>query len=377
MRRKLTPDAQSTFSDGDAWSSRGSCNVTPGTLRILDAAANRAREGIRLLEDFVHFICDDRRLTGHLKQLRLDLTSTLLRLPGESILACREPEAEVGAKLSTDAAFERADIDALVAANFKRLQEALRALEEFGKTLDKTLDKTIDPEFSSEIEQLRSRSYTLERAVDATKRNNDRLAGVRLYVLIDGRESADAFETLAQQLIEAGVHALQLRDKKLNDRELLARARLLRHLTQDAETLFIMNDRPDLAALAHADGVHIGQEELAVNDVRRVVGPRMLIGVSTHSLEQAGQAVLDGADYLGLGPTFPSGTKRFDDFPGLEFLRQVRQEIQLPAFAIGGITGKNLQQVLATGIRRVAVSGAILGCKDPIAAVREILNMLR
>src|SRR5205823_3080461 len=97
-----------------------------------------------------------------------------------------------------------------------------------------------------------------------------------------------------------------------------------------------------------------GQEELSLKDARQIVGPDMLIGVSTHSIEQARQAVLQGADYLGLGPTFPSGTKRFDEFPGLHFLRQIAAEIVLPAFAIGGITLENLPQVLATGIRRVA-----------------------
>jgi thiamine-phosphate pyrophosphorylase len=90
--------------------------------------------------------------------------------------------------------------------------------------------------------------------------------------------------------------------------------------------------------LCRADGVHVGQEELTIRDVRQIVGPEMLVGVSTHSIEQARQAVLDGASYLGCGPTFPSETKHFDHFPGLDFLRQVAAEISLPAFAIGGIT---------------------------------------
>ena len=222
-------------------------------------------------------------------------------------------------------------------------------MEEFGKLLDAGL--------AAIFKQMRYRTYTLQRAAEITRDSIQRLAAVRLYVLIDGRRSSEEFERLARRLIEAGVHAIQLRDKQLGDRELLERARLLRSLTQNvaqppsavdvepsqpgAATL-IMNDRPDLAALAGADGVHVGQEELSVKDARSIVGPEMLIGVSTHSIEQARQAVLDGANYLGVGPTFPSGTKSFGEFPGVALLREVAAEIRLPAFAIGGIGPQNV-----------------------------------
>ena len=138
----------------------------------------------------------------------------------------------------------------------------------------------------------------------------------------------------------------------------------------------MINDRPDLAALIAADGVHVGQEELSVKDVRSMVGPDVLIGVSTHSIEQARQAVLDGANYIGVGPTFPSGTKRFEHFPGVELLRAVAAEIRLPAFAIGGITRANLDQVKSAGFRRAAVSGAIVGAEDPVQAAKEIKAVL-
>ena len=147
-----------------------------------------------------------------------------------------------------------------------------------------------------------------------------RLDGVRLYVLLDGRASPEEFEQLVIALIQVGVRAIQLRDKKMNDRLLLDRARQLRSLTREAETLCIINDRPDIAALARADGVHVGQEEISVKDARRIVGLQALVGVSTHSIEQARQAVLDGANYIGVGPTFPSATKSFEQFPGVELL---------------------------------------------------------
>jgi thiamine-phosphate pyrophosphorylase len=129
----------------------------------------------------------------------------------------------------------------------------------------------------------------------------------------------------------------------------------------------IVNDRPALAVLAKADGVHIGQEDMAVKDARTIVGDGAIVGVSTHSVEQARQAVLDGADYIGVGPTFPSGTKDFEHLPGVGLLRAVAAEIRLPAFAIGGITPQNLSDVLAAGFGRVAVSGAITAAIEPAA----------
>ena len=169
---------------------------------------------------------------------------------------------------------------------------------------------------------------------------------------------------------------LQLRDKTLSDRALLKRARVLREITREHGVLFIMNDRADLAALAQADGVHLGQDDVAVKDARGVVGARALVGVSTHNLDQARQAVLEGANYLGCGPTFPSVTKEFTQFPGVEFLREVHREIRLPAFAIGGINSAHIDRVLAAGFARVAVSNSVVNAADPAEATRALKSRL-
>jgi len=337
-------------------------------LRILDAAANRCQEGLRVVEDYVRFVLDDRHLTAQLKELRHALTEVLARLPLHERLTARETLADVGVHLSTPSEQIRTSAAHVLSANFSRLREAMRSLEEFGKVLD--------PALSAQVEQLRYRAYTLHRAVDITAASLQRLADARLYVLVDGRESVADLVAMAQALVDAGVHVIQLRDKHLDDRRLLERARALRAVTGAGPTLFIVNDRPDLAALSGADGVHVGQGELTVKDARTIVGPSALVGVSTHSIEQARQAVFDGASYIGVGPTFPSGTKHFDRFPGLALLREVAAEIRLPAFAIGGIGRDNLAQVLATGVRRVAVSHSVATASDPAAAARAMLEAM-
>jgi len=337
-------------------------------LRVIDAAANRAREGLRVVEDFVRFFLDDRHLTGQCKQLRHDLAAAVGRISAEHRLAGRETQADVGTGLTTKAEEARDKPAAVLAANFTRLQEALRSLEEFGKLIDANM--------AAELKQLRYRSYTLQRALETTRTSVERLERARLYVLIDGRPSQQEFQRLAALLVEAGVDMIQLREKQLDDCAMLARARVLRELAAGSDTLFIVNDRPDLAALSRADGVHLGQEDLSVKDARAIVGPEPLVGVSTHSIEQARQAVLDGANYIGVGPTFPSGTKQFDRFPGVALLRAVSSEIRLPAFAIGGITHENLPEVLRSGFVRIAVGGAITDASDAAAATRKLLSEL-
>jgi thiamine-phosphate pyrophosphorylase len=337
-------------------------------LRIIDAAANRAREALRVVEDFTRFVLDDAHLTGELKHLRHDLVAALAELPGEHLLASRDTLHDVGTRIATASEGSRPDAPAVVTANFKRLQESLRSLEEYGKVLSPVLGQA--------CEALRYRTYTLEKAVAVTQSSLARIGHARLYVLIDGRQSSEEFRSFVEKLVPAGPDIIQLRDKTLPDRELLARARLLRTATAGTSTLFIMNDRPDLAVLARADGVHVGQEEATVRDARSIVGPDRLVGVSTHSIEQARQAVLDGADYIGVGPTFSSGTKQFERFTGPQLLRAVAAEIRLPAFAIGGINHESLPHVLASGINRVAVGGAVTGAGDPAEAVRRLRALL-
>jgi thiamine-phosphate pyrophosphorylase len=337
-------------------------------LRVLDAAANRAREGLRVVEDYVRMVLDDRFLTAEVKQLRHDLQAVLRPLDGRDLLAARDTLADVGTTISTSAEFARSDLAGVAAANWKRLQEALRSLEEYSKVSH--------PAAAATIERLRYRSYTLERAAEIVQTSIERLALAQVCVLIDGRASDAAFERLVDALVAARTPMIQFREKNLADSELLARARLLRARTAAAGTLCIINDRADIAAAVHADGVHVGQDDLPVKVARSVVGPRALVGVSTHSLSQARRAVLEGASYLGVGPTFPSTTKQFAEFPGVNLLRQVAAEIRLPAFAIGGVALPNLESVIAAGFSRVAVSGAVMEAADPAAASAEFARRL-
>jgi thiamine-phosphate pyrophosphorylase len=205
---------------------------------------------------------------------------------------------------------------------------------------------------------------------------NARLEDCGLYLLVTRELCPRGAEDVIQAALSAGTRIVQVREKTLPDGDLLEWARLVREWTARAGALLIINDRPDVAVLAEAEGVHLGQEDLPVREARRIVGPRRLVGVSTHTLEQARTAALDGADYVGVGPVFPSGTKAFDKFPGLELVREVSAEISLPAFAIGGISAENVEVVLAAGARRIAASSAVCAAPDPAEVSRKLLSRL-
>ena len=343
--------------------------VSSSTLRLLDAATNRAGEAARVVEDYARFVLDDVHLTELSKHLRHDLADVLATLGRNALCASRDTIGDVGCDVTTLAETQRSDACQVCVASLKRLEQSLRSLEEYSKLFD--------TEAAARFEQLRYRTYTLEKAICTTECGRDRLAEARLCVLVDARDSLGEFENLIAALVAAGVDMLQFRDKTLDDRAYLERATAARKLTADSETLLIMNDRAAIAAIVAADGLHVGQDDLSVRDARSVVGPEMLIGVSTSSIEMARSAVLDGANYIGIGPVFPSATKHFDTLQGTHPLEQVSADVSLPAFAIGGIDSTNLEQVLATGVERVAVSQAVVGSVEPANAARELIALLR
>jgi thiamine-phosphate pyrophosphorylase len=338
------------------------------SARILDAGANRAREALRVLEDYCRFALDDAFLSGELKRLRHQLTEVLSRLPVSQFLEARETLRDVGTTVTCSTERERTSLLAVVHANCKRCQEALRSLEEFSKLRE--------PEIGTALEGMRYRAYVVERSLILGTRARQRLGDVRLYLLISGSQCRAALDWTIFEAAQGGVQMVQLREKALSDRNLLERAREVRRWTRKAGVLFIMNDRPDLGRLAEADGVHLGQDDMSVKDARRVLGPDALIGVSSHDLDQVRQAVLDGASYIGVGPAFASGTKEFSEFPGLPLARQVAQTTSLPAFVIGGVSAANVDQVVAAGLRRVAVSQAICQSEEPREAASTLRQIL-
>lgn len=347
----------------------------PPIARLLDANFNRAREALRVMEDYARFVLDDAAGCEALKRFRHELAACLRSLPADELLAARDTPGDVGTTIGTASELRRIDAADVFTAAAKRLSEALRTIEEYVK---------IEPTaLSSRMEALRYQAYDLEQRLLLRGGRSARFGRTRLYVLITesfcreaGRGGRD-WLGIAEEAIAGGADCLQLREKGLDDGELLPRARRLGELCRRHDVLFIVNDRPDVAVLADADGVHLGQTDLPIRAARRIIGPDRLIGVSTHNPGQLRRAVEAGPDYVAVGPMFATATKPQEHLAGPELLALAERETRVPLVPIGGISAGNVNVLIAAGARRVCVCSAVIGASDPRAAASELVDLLR
>lgn len=342
-------------------------------LRIIDANFNRAREALRVMEEYARFVLDDAALTESIKKTRHDLADVVGRVAGdEPITAHRDIEGDVGRSVAVRSEYERASALDVAIAAAKRASEALRAIEEYGKT--------INADAAADVERLRYRTYELDRRLTMTVRARERFGSVRLYVIVTGAICRGDWLNVAEEALRGGANCIQLREQNLTDNELLDRAKRLSSLCREHDALFIMNDRPDIAVLSGADGVHVGQDDLPVAAVRRVIPSTMLVGVSTHTIEQVGVAAAQAPDYIAVGPMFASSTKPQQHVPGPSLLAEARKITSLPLVAIGGIDTDNIAELLsAAGGSRCcfAACSAVVSQPDVTGSCSHMLQLVR
>jgi thiamine-phosphate pyrophosphorylase len=196
----------------------------------------------------------------------------------------------------------------------------------------------------------------------------------RFYGIVDPAAGHEPVE-LARVLLQAGVRILQLRLKEASGRDFLAAAERIGRMCRERGTLFIVNDRADIAMLADADGVHLGQRDIPLDAGRRVVGSNRVIGISTASVDMARAAEAGGADYIGFGPMYQGGLKNIKVAQGLEKLRAVRAAVKIPIVAIGGITEATIPEVLAAGSDAAAIITDVIMAPDIAAKVRTLIGI--
>ena len=343
--------------------------ISDDVYRILDANLNRAREALRVIEDHARFILDDAAAAERVKRLRHELRGVVAELGAERLLCARDIVNDVGRETKTPAELRRESTGDVLHAAFARLTEAARVLGEYGKL--------ISAPAAAVAEHVRYESYELHQVLALRGDLRKRFRDVRLYVLITEALCRDGWFETAAGAIRGGAGCLQLREKTLSDAELLRRAKLLRTLTTDAGALLFINDRPDIAKLCGADGVHVGQDDLPVSAARRGAGPDILVGKSTHTPEQFAAALAENPDYLAVGPMFDSSTKPQGHIAGLETLATVAGRMTLPLVAIGGITADNVTDVVRAGAACVCVCSAVSGAADPEAAAARLLAAIK
>jgi thiamine-phosphate pyrophosphorylase len=328
--------------------------------RILDANLDRAREGLRVIEEWCRFGLNDVELSGHCKQLRQELG----RWHTDALRWARDTPADVGTALTHVQEASRVDIPAVLQANLCRVQEALRVLEEYGKLYS--------PAMGAACKQFRYQIYTLESKL-LNRGRSQQLQQIHLYLVTT---PVAAWEETVEAALQGGVRLVQYRDKETEDHLRLQRAQALRALCQQYQALFIVNDRIDLALATAADGVHLGQQDLPVMVARQILGPHCIIGRSTTNPAELTRAVAEGVDYVGVGPVYRTPTKADRAVAGLDYVRYAATNCPLPWFAIGGIDEQNLAEVQTAGAQRVAVVRAIMNASHPQQATQALLAQL-
>lgn len=359
--------------------------------RIVDVNLNRAREGLRVVEEVARFVLEEKTLQKKTKSLRHKLALLFASLPRKGRLNSlasgaagrvdravlidrgRDAAGDVGKDSLTESETKRSTTVDLLQANFARIEESVRALEEF--------TKFVSGELSARLKAMRFEVYSLEKEyVRAAHRvaNVRSLKRVGLYPIID-RETIGDLDPLevARQLLVPGVKIVQYRDKVSSTAEVYEVCAGLRDITLRKGVIFIVNDRVDVARVTDADGVHLGQDDIPVNAARQLLGSRKLIGKSTHSLTQARRAGKEDIDYIAVGPIFSTPTKRGARAVGPELIARVRKITDKPIVAIGGINRHNLGEVLEKGADGAAVISGVLKAKNIRAAVVCLKNISR
>jgi len=205
---------------------------------------------------------------------------------------------------------------------------------------------------------------------------NDFLNRIKLYVLISSSIATKPIIETTRLVIDGGADSIQLREKTISDSEFTALAGEVRDITTKSGTLLIINDRVHVAREVNADGVHLGQQDMSILEARDIIGDEKIIGVSTHSVIQAKQAQKDGADYIAIGPIYPTRTKDYEPLVGIKIIREISGTVNIPFIAIGAITLENIDDVLKAGASRIAVCSAIIGSKDIYSSTRQFKEKL-
>ncbi|RKY13756.1 MAG: thiamine phosphate synthase [Planctomycetota bacterium] len=341
--------------------------------RIIDANFNRGREALRVMEEYCRFGLNHPALSAQAKQCRHQLCQSMKGVDPQKLLSNRDVGGDVGRELRVTGQLQRQSLEDCFTAAAKRASEALRALAES--------IQTIDPAISAAMEKIRFEVYALEKKCVLYACSKHQLESVRLYVLINATAQTDEHKVLdlAKTCIDNGADCLQLRAKEFCDSSLLDLARKFTALCKEAGAVSIINDRADIAILSDADGVHLGQNEIGVSCVRQLAKRPLIIGVSTHTLDELSAAIDSGCDYVGIGPAFASPTKPKLNLAGIGYIRQalaVLEQTGIFHVAIGGIHSQNIPVLLDIGVRAVAVSSALTHSGNPAESCNTLKNTL-
>ena len=332
--------------------------------QIIDANLDRAREGLRVLEDWARFGLGMEEFVKRIKNHRQILGRNHLNVYKEA----RNFTEDKCTGISHPEQLFRHKIENIISSNAARVQEALRVIEEFSRSHNKHLANTAS--------DIRYDIYKLEIELieaETNKINSKIIKENNLYFI--AIEHDDLIRKIAS-VLEAGVKIIQYRPKNIIDKRVLKEAKKIRELCKGYSALFIINDRIDIALACDADGVHLGQEDIDIKSARKILGLSKIIGLSANTRGDIEYAIREGCDYLGIGALFETDTKKGKVILGINEIKKITEGITIPWFAIGGIKSENIPFLKANGIRKVAVISELLNSENPKEKAIIMINEL-
>ena len=333
-------------------------------FQIIDANLDRAREGLRVLEDWARFGLGENDCVTRIKNFRQILGKNHLEVYKQS----RNYIEDECKGLTHHEQINRKTPEQIISSNSARVQEALRVIEEFTRLDNNELSK-----IASEI---RYAIYTLEidlitlskykKAEEILKENN-------LYVITNQKEN---LLKIIEDILIAGVKIIQHRFKMGTDKDHLKEAIEIKKLCKKHNALFIINDRVDIALASNADGIHLGQDDLDLKTARKLLGYSKIIGISASNESDISSALKGGCDYIGIGPVFETSTKKDKKPIGIEKIKSLTKDLNIPWFAIGGIKSNNISYLKRNGFKKVALVSQLMNSEDPKEDAIMILKEL-
>jgi thiamine-phosphate pyrophosphorylase len=329
------------------------------TYRIIDANYNRAREALRTVEDYCRFTLNSTQFYDKAKELRHKLSGVLNRLDYVTLLVNRDTRRDVGINRSVESQLSRIELRDCFIAGCKRLTEALRTIAEYARTIDSSV--------ADDVENIRYAAYTFEKDVILFSDASNKFENIKLYVIITSDIPVEII-SLTTKCTKNGADCIQLRTKNVKDESLFAVAEEFVKICKGEGVYSVINDRVDIAVATGADGIHLGKNDVPVQCAKKLQLSPLIIGKTTHSLEQIRNTIKLNPTYVSLGPIFATETKPGLNPVGLNYIQEsldVLNETAISHVAIGGITLDNIDDVLKAGAKCIAVCSAITQSEDP------------
>ncbi len=336
-------------------------NETTAIYRILDANLDRAREGLRTIEEWYRFGLDNQEMANLCKQMRQKLAT----YHQTEYKVARDTSNDVGTSLTHPQEENRSNLNQLLQANLGRIQEALRVLEEYAK-----LENS---KFASDMKQMRYQAYILESEL-INQSSKPKLSDCPLYLVTS---PVDNLCEVVESALKGGLKLVQYRSKEADDRVRYTEALQLKQLCDRYNALFLVNDRVDIALAVDADGLHVGQHDLPVDVARKILGKNKIIGQSTTSPEEMAISLASDVDYIGVGPVHETPTKAGKKASGLEYVRYAKENATVPFYAIGGINETNVESVVGAGAKGAAVVRSIMIAENPQKQTELLLEKIK